>query len=143
MKRRSFLATAAAGAACAPLLPIAARASMVDYVPGLINERLAAGETLFIDFYASWCGTCQAQRRVQEALWAENPAYLEEITFIEVDWDTYGRSELSMSMNIPRRSTLVAVAPEGTEIGRLVAQTGRDDIKGLMDRALAVATGTA
>ena len=142
MKRRTFLATAA-GAASASALPFAARASMVNYVPGLINERLAAGETLFIDFYASWCGTCQAQRRVIEALWAENPAYLEHITPIEVDWDTYGRSELSMSMNIPRRSTLVAVAPDGAEIGRLVAQTGRDAIKGLMDQTLAVATGTA
>ena len=142
MKRRTFLATAA-GAASASALPLAARASMVDYTPGLINERLAAGETLFIDFYASWCGTCQAQNRVIDALWAENPAYLEEITFVRVDWDTYGRSELSMGLNIPRRSTLVAIAPDRTEIGRLIAQTGRDDIKGLMDQALAVATGTA
>ena len=39
MKRRTFLATAA-GAASASLLPIAARASMIDYVPGLIDERL-------------------------------------------------------------------------------------------------------
>jgi thiol-disulfide isomerase/thioredoxin len=142
MKRRTFLATAA-GAASASALPLAAKAGMVAYTPGMINERLAAGETLFIDFFASWCGTCQAQRRVLEALWAETPAYAEQITFIEVDWDTYGRSELSMSMNIPRRSTLVAIRPDGTEIGRLVAQTGRDDIKGLIDQAYAVATGTA
>jgi len=142
MKRRTFLATAA-GAASASVLPFAAQASMVAYAPGLINERLDAGETLFIDFFADWCGTCQAQRRVIEALWAENPAYLENITHIEVDWDKYGRSELSMALNIPRRSTLVAVGPDRTEIGRLVAQTGRDDIKGLMDQALAIATGSA
>ena len=142
MKRRTFLATAA-GVTSASLLPIAARAGMTPYTPGLINESLAAGETLFIDFYAPWCGTCQAQRRVLEALWAENPAYLEEITQIEVDWDTYSGTELVTSMNIPRRSTLVALAPNGAEIGRLVAQTGRDDIKGLMDQALAVATGSA
>ncbi len=142
MKRRTFLATAA-GAASASLLPLAARASMVTYVPGLINERLAAGETLFLDYFAHWCGTCQAQRRVIEALWAENPAYLENLTSIEIDWDTYARHEVTTSMNIPRRSTLVAIAPDGTEIGRLVAQTRRDDIKGLMDQALAVATGSA
>ena len=142
MKRRTFLATAT-GAASAALLPIAARASMIDYVPGLIDERLDAGETLFLDFFADWCSTCQAQRRVITALWEENPAYLEKITFIDVDWDTYGRSELSGALNIPRRSTLVAIAPDRTEIGRLVAQTARDDIKGLMDNALAVASGTA
>lgn len=143
MKRRTFLA-AASGAASAALLPITARAdAQIDYVPGLINERLDAGETLFLDFFAGWCSTCQAQRRVITALWEENPAYLDKITFIEVDWDTYGRSELSMALQIPRRSTLVAIAPDRTEIGRLVAQTARDDIKGLMDAALAVATGTA
>lgn len=139
MKRRTFLAAAT----CAPLVPLAARANSIWYAPGLINERLDAGETLFVDFFADWCGTCQAQSRVINALWEENPAYLENITFIKVDWDTYGRSELSMSMNIPRRSTLVAIAPDRTEIGRLVAQTGRDDIKGLMDQALSVATGMA
>ena len=142
MKRRSFLASAA-GAMSVPLLPIAARASTIDYVPGLIDQRLDAGETLFVDFFAHWCGTCQAQGRVINALWEENPAYLENITFIKVDWDTYGRSELSMALNIPRRSTLVAIAPDRTEIGRLVAQTGRDDIEGLMAAALSVATGTA
>lgn len=142
MKRRTFLATAA-GAASASILPIAAHASMIDYVPGLIDERLDAGETLLLDFFADWCGTCQAQRRVITALWDENPGYLEQITFIDVDWDTYGRSELTKSLNIPRRSTLVAIAPDRTEIGRLVAQTRHDDIKGLMDQALAVASGTA
>ena len=142
MKRRTFL-TAAAGTAFAPLLPLAARASTIDYVPGLINERLDAGETLFVDFFAPWCGTCQAQNRVISALWDENPAYLEHVTFIKVDWDTYKSSELVSSMNIPRRSTLVVLAPDRTEVGRLVAQTGRDDIKALMDQALAVATGSA
>lgn len=142
MKRRTFLATAA-GAASASVLPIAARANEIQYVPGLIDERLDAGETLFVDFFADWCSTCQAQRRVITALWEENPAYVEKITFIEVNWDEYGRSELSKAMNIPRRSTLVAIAPDRTEIGRIVAQTSRDDIKGLMDKALAVASGTA
>lgn len=139
MKRRTFLVTAAGAA----LAPIALHAGSIPYVPGLIDQRLDAGETIFLDFFAPWCGTCQAQRRVIEALWAENPEYEARITFIEVDWDTYARSELTAALAIPRRSTLVAIAPDRTEIGRLVAQTRRDDIKGLMDRALAVATGAA
>ena len=140
MKRRTFLTTLPATV----LLPqLAAALTEVPYVPGLINERLDAGETLFVDFFAPWCSTCQAQRRVIETLTAENPEYEAHITFVEVDWDTYGRSELSMSLQIPRRSTLVAIGPDRTEIGRLVAQTGRDDIKALMDQALAVAKGMA
>ncbi|MCB1348297.1 MAG: thioredoxin family protein [Maritimibacter sp.] len=140
MKRRTFLTTLPATL----LVPRLAQAlTEVPYVPGLIDERLDAGETLFVDFFAPWCGTCQAQRRVIESLTEENPDYEAHLTFVEVDWDTYGRSELSMALQIPRRSTLVAIGPDRTEIGRLVAQTGRADIKGLMDAALAVATGTA
>jgi hypothetical protein len=41
-------------------------------------------------------------------------------------------------MKIPRRSTLV-VLRGNQELGRIVAQTGRDEIKALMDTALAAA----
>lgn len=136
MDRRTFLAATAG----ATLLPLAGRAAMIDYSPGVIDTLLDAGETLFLDFYASWCGTCQAQRRVIEALWVENPAYLEHITFIEVNWDNYARSDLTKALQIPRRSTLVTIGPDRREIGRIVAGVRRDDIKALMDGALAVAT---
>ncbi|RME18026.1 MAG: thioredoxin [Alphaproteobacteria bacterium] len=136
MKRRTFLAASAATA----LLPTLGRAETVDYVPGLVDRELDAGKTILLDFYASWCGTCQAQHRVIDALKAENPAYDENITFIVVDWDTYARSDLTASLRIPRRSTLVAVGPDRREIGRIVAGTSRDDIKALLDAALEVAT---
>lgn len=133
MKRREFMGLAAATA----LLPIAARASeTLDYTPGLVRERLAAGETVFIDFKASWCTTCRAQERVIGQLRAENTAYDDAITFINVDWDEYGRGELANELNIPRRSTLVVMKGE-EELGRVVARTSRSDIQALMDTALA------
>lgn len=135
MDRRTFLAATAA----ATCLPIAGRASMIEYSPGVIDTLLDSGETLFVDFFAAWCGTCQAQRRVIEALWQENPAYQKHITFLEVNWDNYGRSALVTALKIPRRSTLVTIGPDRREIGRIVAGTKREDIKALMDGALAVA----
>ena len=133
MKRREFMGLAAATA----LLPIAARASeTLDYTPGLVRERLAAGETVFIDFKASWCTTCRAQERVIGQLRAENTAYDDAITFINVDWDEYGRGELANELHIPRRSTLVVMKGE-VELGRVVARTSRSDIQALMDTALA------
>ena len=133
MKRREFMGLAAATA----LLPIAARASeTLDYTPGLVRERLAAGETVFIDFKASWCTTCRAQERVIGQLRAENTAYDDAITFINVDWDEYGRGELADEQNIPRRSTLVVMKGEEA-LGRVVARTSRSDIQALMDTALA------
>lgn len=135
MDRRRFLLLTAGAAA----LPFAASAASLDYTPGLLEERLQAGDTVFLDFKASWCSTCAAQGRVLEALKSDNPDYEAKITFIDVDWDKFGKSDLVKSMNIPRRSTLVVLKGD-QELGRLVAQTGKSQIKALMDAALGAAT---
>ncbi|GAA6180543.1 hypothetical protein NBRC116594_19810 [Shimia sp. NS0008-38b] len=134
MHRRTFLTAAAATL----IAPIAARAA-TDYTPGLVKKHLAAGDTIFLDFKADWCGTCAAQERVIDALRQENPAYNDAITFINVDWDKHRQSELARNLKIPRRSTLV-VLKGNEELGRIVAGTSKSTIKGLMDTALTAAT---
>lgn len=131
MKRRDFIW--AAGATL--ILPAALGAAPVDYKPGVVGDALAAGKTVFLDFKASWCTTCAAQEKVLTKLKAANPEYEANITFVNVDWDTYGRSTFSQRLNIPRRSTLVVLKGDG-EIGRLVAETREDKIKALLDAAL-------
>ena len=105
MNRRDFLSLTAA----VSLVPALARAGSMDYAPGLVTQALENGETVFLDFKASWCSTCAAQERVINALKAENPAYNDAITFIDVDWDKHGKSKLAKSLRIPRRSTLVVL----------------------------------
>lgn len=136
MNRRHFLASTAALA----LAPLAARAGVgTPYTPGLVDAELAAGKTVFVDFFATWCSTCAAQTRQITALLAENPAYEQAISFVVVDWDEHGNGELSRRLNIPRRSTLVVLKGDA-ELGRIVAGTGKAEIKGLLDTALAAAT---
>lgn len=135
MNRRSFLASAAALA----LLPTAGRAVQATYEPGLLNKVLDSGSPVVLDFFAPWCGTCQAQKRVIAQLFAENPVYMEMITYLLVDWDTYKRAPITQELQIPRRSTLVAIGPDKREVARVVAQTGKAEIKALFDAALATA----
>ena len=136
MKRRHFIAIAAAAAAA----PLTALAGMpLEYVEGLLQERLAAGDTVFLDFRADWCSTCRAQDRVIAQLKADNPAYEANIAFINVDWDLHGRGPLVQSLNIPRRSTLVVLRGD-QELGRIVAGTSVADIQALMDIALGAAS---
>lgn len=134
MKRRDFITLTAA----ALVAPLAARAAVFDYAPGLVKDALAKGDTVFLDFKASWCSTCARQERVINALKAANPAYGAAITFVNVDWDQYGRHEFTKSLNIPRRSTLVVLKGDA-ELGRIVAGTGQAEIKALLDTALGAA----
>ena len=137
MNRRDFLAMTAAVSLAMPTLAQAG----TTYSPDLLKAELASGKTVFLDFKASWCSTCKAQERVIKALQADNPDYAKNISFIDVDWDEWGKGDLVRQLNIPRRSTLVVLKGDA-ELGRIVAGTGKAEIKALMDAALAAATGS-
>lgn len=99
---------------------------------------MEAGEVIILNFWTDWCSTCAAQERVIAQLMAENPAYAAKVRFIVVDWDEHGDGDLSRALKIPRRSTLVALKGK-EEIVRIVAGTGKAEIKALFDAALAAA----
>ena len=132
MKRRTFLGAAAA-VAVVPLPGFAAE--FVEYEPGLIAQALGEGKTVFVDFSATWCTTCARQARVISALRAAEPAYDAAMMFVNVDWDTYSKHEVTTSRGVPRRSTLLVLKGE-EELGRIVAGTAEADIKALMDIGL-------
>ncbi len=132
MNRRDFLTTTTALA----LLPVAGFAQMapegwLDYEPGLIEQLLGEGKTVFVDYAASWCSTCKAQERAITAIRAETDKY-ESMVFVRVDWDEYSRHKVTTSRNIPRRSTLLVLRGD-QELGRIIAGTRQSDIQALMD----------
>ena len=132
MNRRSFF-TMATLLSLAPGLSFAQE--LTDYTPGLVQSELAAGKTVFVEYSAVWCSTCARQERIINALRAANPDYDTAMSFIKVDWDTYGRHDVSTSRAIPRRSTLVLLRGD-EELGRIVAGTAEGQIKDLMDLGL-------
>lgn len=129
MDRRTFLATTAAFAAAGPAF------AGTNYKKGLVEAELAAGKTVFLDFYTDWCTTCKAQQAKLRKLKKANPDYEKHVTFINVDWDQHANSQLAKRLNIPRRSTLVVLKGD-QELGRIVAGTSTKAIQELMDTAL-------
>ncbi|MFK7762689.1 MAG: thioredoxin family protein [Roseobacter sp.] len=132
MKRRHLLSIIAA-VALTPLPAFAAE--FVDYTPGIIEAALEDGKTVFVDYSATWCGTCKRQERVIQSLRSADPSYDTAMTFVKVDWDTYKEHEVTVFRGIPRRSTLIVLRGE-EELGRLVAGTSEAQIKTLMDTGL-------
>lgn len=134
MNRRIFLALTAVPL----LLPVALRAGedLVPFRPGVIDAALAEGKTVFVDYFAPWCPTCRAQERRVRELRAENPDYDKKLLFVRVDWDTYRTHGVVTSRSIPRRSTLLMLRGD-RELGRIVAGTGKAEIKALLDSGLA------
>lgn len=135
MDRRTFVTTLTALAAAGPSLA----ANGTAYRTGLVEKELAAGKTVFLDFYTDWCSTCRAQGNTIRELMDANPNYEANISFIKIDWDQHSNSELARRLNIPRRSTLVVLRGD-KELGRIVAGTRTEEIKALMDTALVAAT---
>ena len=66
---------------------------------------------------------------------ASYPKYEKSITFVLIDWDTFGSHTVTKSRNISRRSTIVLIKG-GKEVNRLVAQTSEQKIKALLDTGL-------
>jgi hypothetical protein len=64
-----------------------------------------------------------------------HPEYNKSITFILIDWDEHKNKAVTTSRKIPRRSTMLLIKG-GKEVGRLVAQTSEEVIKGLLRKAL-------
>jgi thioredoxin 1 len=135
MIRRTFI-LGLAGVAAMPALPASAAVEFIDYKPGVIEDALASGRTVFVDYAAWWCTTCRAQKRVIARLVEQNPAYAKSMLFVRVDWDEYGSQPVALDRKIPRRSTLLVLRGD-RELGRIVAGTSEADIKALLDKGLA------
>ena len=117
-------------------MPLAAQAETgwTIYKPGIVKSALVKGETILLGYLSSWWGTCAQQKSVLKELRASNPQYDKSITFVLIDWDTFSSHDVTISRNVPRRSTLVLVT--GGKESRLVAETSEQKIKALLDKGL-------
>ena len=134
MFRRQFL-TIAAAALTLPARPADAAYEAVTYDRTLPRDLRDSGRTVIYNFRTSWSWTCQIKEELLAELLRETPAY-RSLTFVDVDWDTYGPSEwVERRMKVRRQSTLVAMKG-ADEIARLENDPSKPSLRGLLDAAL-------
>lgn len=130
MHRRTFLLSTAC------LIPsIASAYPAEDFTPAVWQDMSASEETFILNYRASWSLTCQIKAELISQALSENPDY-SRLTFVDIDWDIYGRSQLTKKLNVNRRSTLLVIK-RSEEVARLENEPYARKVRALLDKALA------
>jgi thioredoxin 1 len=109
----------------------AASAAEMPFDKAQFDTALAQGKPVIVDFSASWCPTCKAQKPIVEGLMKEKK--LEPVTLFVADYDK--ETALKKQLGVSQQSTFV-VFKDGKEVGRSTGQTQKQAIADLFDKAL-------
>jgi thioredoxin 1 len=97
------------------------------YVDGQasLNELIDEHEVVLADFYADWCGPCQALEPIVETVAKET-----EATVAKVDVDA--NQQLATAYGVRGVPTLVLFAG-GEQVEKIVGLTGEDQLRSLIE----------
>lgn len=112
-------------------LSLFAQADFKAFSQGDYDAALKAGQTVVVDFHASWCPTC----RKQEPLLNEivNMKGYEKVIALKADFDK--EKDLKKALNVSKQSTIV-VFKNGKEVARKTGVTDKEELKKLIDMGL-------
>ena len=105
-----------------------------DALPAVPKEMYASdpalvrntGRPQVVEFFAFWCDVCHAMHPTMVAL---QQAYQQQIDFIYLDIDADNTKGLRQSMGFTGlRPTIVFIAADGTETGRLVGMHSQQEL---------------
>jgi len=122
---RSFIA------ALVVFVMAAAHAGELPFSQPAFDKALADGKPVVVDFAASWCPTCKAQKPIVKALLNE-PAR-KPLTLFVADFDK--EEALKKRLGVTMQSTLIAFKA-GKEVARSTGQTDKAELGALLDKAL-------
>lgn len=100
--------------------------AMEKYDRAKFEAALIAGETIFLDFYASWCPTCRANEPIVDAVFDGN---IDAVGF-RVDYDN--ETELKKKYSVVSQSTYL-ILRNGEELDRYLGALTADKVSELLN----------
>ncbi len=97
----------------------------------LFEQALAQGKPVVVDFSASWCPTCKAQKPIVAGLLLE-PRF-KSLTVFVADYDK--EAALKRQLRVAQQSTFV-VFKDGKEVARSTGETNKTAISELFSKSL-------
>jgi thiol-disulfide isomerase/thioredoxin len=108
-----------------------ARADERPFSTATLDQLLADGQPVAVDFHADWCPTCRAQAPIVRQL-LSTPEF-KNLTVLIANYDT--ELALRKSLNVAKQSTLV-VFRHGKEVARSTGDTSREGLAALLRQAV-------
>lgn len=103
---------------------------MVEQISSVaeFDAVLSANKSVFVDFFATWCGPCKMVGPVVEKISGEEA----DVKFVKVDVDEVG--ELAQRYGIMSIPALMAFK-DGEKVGEIVGFVSEPQLKALADKA--------
>ncbi len=130
--RRTFVMSSLASTAIAA--PLYAAYAPENFEVDIWRSLRNSEARVVFNFRASWSHTCDIKAELLDSLIAQNPSY-RALDIVEVDWDTFGPSQMAERLKIQRQSTLIALRGR-TEIARVENQPFENQLRAFLDTAL-------
>lgn len=96
-----------------------------------LNQLLADGKPVAVDFHADWCPICRAQAPIVRELLSA-PEF-KDVTVLIANFDT--ELALRKSFNVAKQSTLI-VFRHGKEVARSTGDTTREGLVALLRQSI-------
>lgn len=112
-------------------LSLSATAAEVPFTQAAFDQAVAAGQPVIVDFAASWCPVCKAQKPIMSAILLEPD--MAGVTLFVADFDK--ESALKQALRVRVQSTQV-VFKGGKEVARATGQTQKMALQALFSQAL-------
>lgn len=103
----------------------------VDLTMDTFRDTVEGNETVFIDFWAAWCGPCRMFAPVYDQVSAEHP----DVVFAKVD--TEAQQALAANFNIQAIPTLMAIR-DGVVLYSQAGALGKNALEDLVSKVLEV-----